>query len=377
MRLPTVRTRRFVTIALAAVSAALLIAPAGVATASTPSPVPTGFQPASTSWLTARHGFVFGYAPCSWSDSCQYLFATDDGGTTWQQLTAPPIALPANSNHVVLTVASDETMFATDGEYLLATQDGARHWSTVSLAGLDPTGQINISSVTVFNDLVFAVGTGEDATVTIYSGATTANTLRPVARLAATGLPYDYAKITSIGGVLQVAAGNSYHTERYWYSHDGRTFTGAPVPCPVNSTTPSLAGPQGGRVQVVCSGDPADPQPGEQVKNLVVAPALGKAFGNAGPLPVTGYEQAFATISATAAVTATQAADANLLYATFDGGKTWQNTLTVTDVLGMWDLAFPGSGTGYLVAGLPQSPIGASHVYRSTDGGHTWSIMAM
>lgn len=375
MRLPSVRKLRFVTAALAAVGTALLFAPA--VAAATPSPVPTGFQPASTSWLTAQHGFVFGYAPCTWSNSCQYLFDTKDGGRTWQQLTAPPIALPANSNHVALTVASDKIAFITDGEYLLTSQDGARHWSTVSLAGLDPTKHINISSVTVFNGMVFAVGTGDDNATAIYSGAVGADTLRPLARLAAPALPYDYAQVTAIGGVLQVVAGTSYHTEFYWYSRDGRTFTGAPVPCPVNSMTPSLAGIRSGHVQVVCSGDPADPQPGEQVKELVDAPASGTTFTAVGPLPVTGYEQAFATVSSTAASAATQAADANLLYATFDGGKTWQTTLTVTDVLGMWDLAFPGPSTGYLVAGLPQSPTGASHLYRSTDAGHTWSVMTI
>jgi hypothetical protein len=373
MRLPSVRKRGFLA---AAVAAALLIAPAGVAAAA-PAPVPTGFQPASTSWLTARHGFVFGYAPCSWSDSCQFLFDTNDGGTTWQQLTAPPVALPANSNHVAMTVASDQIALFTDGEYLWETQDGARHWSTVSLAGLDPTKHIDISSVTVFKGSVFAVGTGPDSTVRIYSGAATANTLRPVGRLVATGLPYDYGAVTSVGGVLQIAAGNSYHTGRYWYSADGSTFSAAPVPCPVNSTTPALAGIRSGRVQVVCSADPADPQPGEQVKELVVAPALGRPFVAVGQLPVTGYEQAFATAGATSASVATQAADANLLYATVDGGRTWRNTLTVTDLLGIWDLAFPTAETGYLVAGLPQSPTGASRLYRSTDAGHSWSIMAV
>lgn len=368
------RKIRFVTAALAAV---FLLAPIGVASAATPSPVPTGFQPASTSWLTAQHGFVFGYAACTWSDSCQFLFDTNDGGTTWQQLTAPPIALPANSNHVALTFASNKIGFATDGEYLWTTQDGARHWSTVSLAGLNPTDHIDIASVTVFKDKVFAAGTGPDNTTKIYSGAVDADTLTPVPWLAWTGLPYDYAQITATGGVLQIAAGNTYHTERYWYSHDGITFTAAPVPCPVNATTPSLAGIQSGHVLVICSADPADPQPGQQVKNLVVAPALGQKFVAVGPLPVDGYQGEFATVSPRSASAATQVADANLLYATVDGGRTWRTTLTVTDLPGLWDLAFPSSGTGYLVAGLPQSAVGASRLYRSVDAGHSWSVFAI
>ncbi|HEY4022240.1 MAG TPA: hypothetical protein VGM75_26365 [Pseudonocardiaceae bacterium] len=373
------RKLRFVTTALAAVGAALLIAPAGVATASTPSPVPTGFQPASTSWLTAQRGYVFGYAACSWSDSCEFLFDTNNGGTTWQQLTAPPIGLPANSNHVALTFASAKVGFATDGEYLYATRDGAQHWSTVSLAGLNPTRQIDISSVTVFNGKVFAVGTdnGDADPVKIYSAALTADTLQPVARLALTGLPYDYAQITSVGGVLQVAAGAIYHTERYWISHDGTTFAGAPVPCPPNTSTPSLSGVRAGHVLVICAADPADPQPGEQEKQLFVAPALGKPFAAASPLPVVGYQQDFATASAQNASAATQAGGVNQIYATFDAGKTWRTTLTVDDLPGLWDLAFPGADTGYLVAGLPQSPVGASQLYRSTDAGHTWSVLAI
>jgi hypothetical protein len=377
-RLPSVRKLRVVTSALAALGAALLITPlitpaASAATPPAPSAVPAGFQPASTSWLSARHGFVFGYAACSWSDSCQFLLDTSDGGSTWQQLTAPPIALPANSNHVRLTFASDKIGFATDGEYLWTTQDGAQHWSTVSLAGLNPTDHIDISSVTAFQGTVFAVGTGPDDTAVIYSGAIDANTLKPLPRLAWSGLPYDYARITAVGGVLQVVAGNSYHTARYWYSHDGTTFTGAPVPCPVNTTTPTLTGIRSGHVAVICAGDPADPQPGEQQKELVVAPALGQKFADAGPAPVVGLLGDAASAGPKNASVAAQGGGENYLYGTFDGGKTWQTTLTVDDLLGLWDLTFPGGDTGYLVAGLPDSPIGASLLYRTTDAGRTWS----
>jgi hypothetical protein len=370
-----VRKLRVVTSVLAALSAALLITPA--ASAATPSAVPAGFQPASASWLSARHGFVFGYAACSWSDSCQFLFDTNDGGKTWQQLTAPPIALPANSNHIRLTFASDKIGFATDGEYLWTTQDGAQHWSTVSLAGLNPTDHVNISSVTVFAGKVFAVGTGPDSTAVIYSGTAAANTLTPLPRLAWSGLPYDYAQITASGGVLQIVAGNTYHTARYWYSHDGTTFTGAPVPCPVNTTTPSITRIQSGHVLAICAGDPADPQPGDQQKELVVAPALGKPFADAGPAPVTGLQGGFAAAGPRNASVTAQGGGENFLYGTFDAGKTWQSTLTVDDLPGLWDLSFPGANTGYLVAGLPDSTIGASLLYRSTDAGRTWSVLAV
>jgi photosystem II stability/assembly factor-like uncharacterized protein len=67
----------------------------------------------------------------------------------------------------------------------------------------------------------------------------------------------------------------------------------------------------------------------------------------------------------------------NLLYATFDAGHTWATTLKVANLLGIWDLAFPSADVGYLVAGLPQSPSGASQLYRSTDAGHSWVPLAV
>jgi hypothetical protein len=376
---------RFATAAVAAVTAALLFVSAGAAQAGAsspvPSPVPAGFQPASTSWLTARHGFVFGYAACSWSPSCEYLFDTTDGGSSWQQLIAPPITLPANSNHVQLTFATDKIGFATDGEYLYATHDGAAHWSTVSLTGLNPTNQINISSVTVFNGRVFAVGSsfGAADSTRIYAGAVDADTLTPVAALApaAKAPAFDYGQLTAVGGVLQVAVGTSYQAEHYWLSRDGRTFTPAPLPCPVASSTPTLGGIQSGQVLVICAADPADPQPGQQTKQLLTAPGLGKPFTAATPLPTAGYQQDFATISANNATASAQAADMNLLYATFDGGHSWNTTLQVPDLLGLWDLAFPSATVGYLVAGLPQGPTGASKLYRSTDAGHSWAPLVV
>ena len=105
--------------------------------------------------------------------------------------------------------------------------------------------------------------------------------------------------------------------------------------------------------------------------------APGQKFADAGPAPVTGLQGEFASAGPQSASVAAQGGGENFLYGTFDGGKTWQTTLTVDDLPGLWDLSFPGGNTGYLVAGLPQSPIGASLLYRSTDAGRTWSGLSI
>ena len=76
--------------ALAVAAATALLAVPATASAAT---VPTGFAPASSTWLTPQHGYVLGYA-----GTTGYLLETTDGGARWSRLAAPPISLPDNHN---------------------------------------------------------------------------------------------------------------------------------------------------------------------------------------------------------------------------------------------------------------------------------------
>jgi hypothetical protein len=352
--------------------------PAGAAPAA--SVVPDGFQPAALSWLDASHGYVFGYADCPSSPACGFLLHTQDAGASWQRLTAPPIALPANHNHVRLSFATASTGFASDGETLEATYDGGQHWSTVSLRGLDPTELIDLSSIAVFNGRLYVVGSknGGAAGALVYSGPVTANTLNPDPALAPpAGGAYDYGQVLSDGRTLQVVLGVQYQLERYWIATNGHRLAPAPAPCPVASMTPTLAAPRGGKVLALCSGDPADPQPGQQQRQLAVAPAPGAAFTLAAPLPFAGLTATFDAASSTAATVATEGGGVNFLYGSFDGGQTWSTTATIPDRLGTYDLHFVSATTGYFVSGLPDDANGPSALYRTTDGGRSWATITV
>ena len=58
-------------------------------------PVPTGFEPASVTFVSADQGFVLGTAPCS-TPPCTSMVGTDDGGATWHGLPAPAAPLAAS-----------------------------------------------------------------------------------------------------------------------------------------------------------------------------------------------------------------------------------------------------------------------------------------
>jgi hypothetical protein len=342
---------------------ALLAVPA---TAAAGTPVPTGFAPASSSWLTPRHGYVLGYA-----GSTGYLLETTDGGARWSRLAAPSIGLPDNHNHVSLTTPDAKHAFVSDGERVQASTDGGRHWFAVTLAGLaDPS---YLSKITIADGHVLAlastIGRPDHNTTQLYSGEIGARTLRPVPGLSVDG-GITYGDLAA-GGGIQVSVGADYAASKYWTSTDGVHFTSSPLPCDASKQT-LLDGVRQGKVLALCLGDPADPSPGHMHKQLVAAAALGVRFQPSdAEAPLPGIIQGFGVGSDQNAAIAATGGGVELLYDTTDGGRTWQTTELDIDGFGLADLRFVDHAFGTVVAGEPDAA-GGSAVYRTTDAGHSW-----
>jgi hypothetical protein len=87
------------TIGLAAPAMAATAAPATAKpTASTT--IPRGLRPMSASWLTPQRGIVLGYLKRA-AGAKPYLITTSNGGRTWQSVSAPPVAYPADNDQPV------------------------------------------------------------------------------------------------------------------------------------------------------------------------------------------------------------------------------------------------------------------------------------
>jgi hypothetical protein len=361
---------RFTAAILAAMSSVVpLSAPASAAVT-----VPKGFAPASTSWLTPDHGIVLGYAKCATSRWCPYLLDTTNAGRSWRRLTAPPINLPENHNHVTITFVNPSEGFASDGDELQATNDGGQHWRPVALSGLRPP--LYIYKATAAAGRVFVLATamerGEQNKVRLYSGSASAATLQPVPELVATG-GRAYGDISVNGGV-QVVLGADNATERYWTSPDGAHFDAQTPPCPAPGYA-SLAGAKQGAVVALCSGSAGSPHPGSNTKQLAVAPRPGAKFELTNDAPSSGITQSFAAASDRRATIAAEGGGVGFLYTTTNGGNTWNSKVLSERGLGLFDLDFPSERIGVVVDGLPDASDGSA-VYRTTDGGETWAELS-
>ncbi|MEV5717798.1 hypothetical protein AB0L41_28235 [Amycolatopsis mediterranei] len=345
---------------------ALLAAFAPAAAAGTV--VPPGFQPASTSWTGPGTGYVLGYSPCAkaW---CPVLLGTTDAGRHWRRLSAPPVALPDNHNHVALRAFGDRVAYVSDGVHVRTTRDGGVSWQPVTLAGA--RAPYYLSKIAETGGRVFALlttyGEGHGST-RLYSAAAGSPVLAPVPGFAVTG-GLTYGDL-AVGGGLQVALGADYGTEEYWISGDGTRFTPAEPPCPAGEVA-SLAGVRDGQVAALCSSSPGSPQPGSTERQLRHSPQLGAPFSGDDAVPFAGINQGFAAASPVSATVAAVGGGVGFLHSTADGGRTWATTELPERGFALTDLDFPGRGTGVVVDGQPDAS-GGSAVYRTTDGGKTW-----
>ncbi|WP_181773304.1 hypothetical protein [Amycolatopsis pittospori] len=353
----------------APVAAALLALAVPVPANAAESLVPKGFAPASTSWTGPERGFVLGFSPCGKPGRCASLLSTNDGGKRWKQVGAPPISLPDNHNQVRLTVIDEHDVFLSDGTRLLSSRDGGRKWSRVRLAGVQEP--FYISKIAESGPRVFAMvtGFGMPSRTTLYAGLAGSRSLLPVPGFTVIGAT-TYGDIAVSGGV-QVSMGSDHRVQKYWTSSDGSTFASASPPCPAD-TSASLSGIRQGQVLALCSGGPGSPQPGSTVRRLWRAPKLGGKFTGTAQAPTLGINQGFSAASPTAATVAAEGGGTGFLHRTTDAGATWTTTVLSGRGVCLNDLDFPAEHVGVVVDGLPDAD-GGSAVYRTIDGGGTWS----
>jgi photosystem II stability/assembly factor-like uncharacterized protein len=347
-------------------AAPAMAAPTTIARPATSTTIPVGLRPMSTSWPTPQRGIVLGYLNRD-AGAKPFLITTGNGGRTWQSLSAPPTPYPADNDQPVVTW-QDGVIAADDGTHIYVTTNEGKQWSAERLAGA--SGSAYVDKVVITHGRVFALVTSNTAAA-VYSGVAGKGALTVVRGLSITGSG-TYGDLSD-QGALEVDLGNSYETEKYWYSRDGVHFTAAALPCPV-TTTADLGGVRAGTVIALCSGSPSDIGLGQNDKQVFIAAKLGGAFKPSGPVFDSSNTLGFVTDSTTDMTIVTTFA----LYLTFNAGKTWAPEIPQNNGAIFADVYYPSFSTGYVVCDTYNNALQeVDTLYRTTDGGRVWHALAL
>lgn len=337
-------------------------------------PVPPGFVASSVTFVSSSHGWVLGNSPCPSTPCVASLVRTTDGGHTWRGIPGPPTRLASSiydpTGVADVRFANDRDGFAF-GPALWTTHDGGAHWRQLpDVAGVSP---YSVPSLTATPAGVYAVvqDGGHTNRFQLVHGDPGGDTFSVV---------HDFGPDTS---VVNMAAGGSTVYVTFVPSGSqgpalarlqGKNFVTRRVPDPSCDTlAPSSAtdlllhcgfhqaqGGQGARTLYGTTN-------GGDTWTKLPAPGRGGGWVTSGVADAGGGHAVIAT---------SDAGGAGLLVTT-DGAQHWREVLHMDNTAGTgWaDLGFENRTTGVVIFGPGQTATdpGGGALYRTTDGGVTWS----
>jgi hypothetical protein len=338
---------------LASPSAATVTGPPGA-------PVPARFEPQSVTFVSASEGWVLGTAPCA-AKPCTSVVRTLNGGRTWQGIPAPVAALSnlgQGRGVGALRFADSLDGFAYRPD-LYVTHNGGSTWNRVRLPG-------TIGDLEAAHGVVYAAVRGSGGRERIYRTPAGSNQWSRVAGLPvgpagpSGGLPGP-GTITLHGSAAWIFIGGHLYA-----TQTGASWAQKPVPCGTFGVD-SLAAYNTQQVTLLCAGQAGA---GSSTKVAYSSHNGGTSFTRAGQAPPGGIGGALAQPRPAHVFIATNSG-ATWIYASSNGGQTWQTVLTLPDGgAGLSDFGFTTATQGVAIEGRPD--IG-SHLYMTRDSGRIWS----
>lgn len=333
----------------------------------TPAPTPiAGFAAASVTFVSADDGWALGTVAGALA-----LARTQDAGHSWSSVTPPPThfsgqGVEASSGVSGIRFANTEDGW-TYGPELWATQDGGSTWTEVTLPGVaagSPVWSLETSDGIVAA-AVLATGTPslEIETSSVGSGAWV---------LASATVEIGAGPIPSPQLVLQGSAG--------WLLENDRTVVGGArlqsgswsswtPACSTAGGAAALAASTAQDLLAVCdvgaytSGSPAE-------EAFVSTNGGGSFTGLSGSLP-SGCQGSATLASATSSLAA--AGCGAQIVATFNGGGSWAPVYTGASGASIAYVGFTTTTQGVAIATAPGSAAGTLLMTR--NGGASWAVV--
>ena len=368
----------------ASVAATGSIAPA--ATAGIGGHVPSGFQPVSVSFVSADVGWVLGAAPCS-SGQCAWILHTTDGGATWASIPAPPAPISSDGLIPVSGLATGSGVsglrFADAqngwafGPDLWATHDGGSSWQQVTIPGATSAAVVALEASAGSVHAVFYDMTGAPAVRIATS---------PVGRdawaVSPTSVQIGAGPVPSTQLVLSGSSGWLLQVDRVVVG--GARLSGGAWGN-WNAVCSSVTGPA-----VLAASSPTELAAAcdvglwstPQGERLYVSHDGGSTFAQAGTTIPLQQVESVATPSAGTVLVAGIGSQSSAMLGSFDGGRTWQTVLSFpsTNPATFTYLGFTTSSQGVAItqsgAGTGNAGrVGTGTLYMTRDGGHSWSAV--
>jgi len=343
--------------------------------AASPAPSPTsaapatvlGLSPASVTFASATDGWVLGKGTCS-SGSCAAIMRTGDAGRTWTPIPAPAASIVPGGGQGAPGISrlrfADARNGWAYGPDLWATHDGGVTWNRLTISGLPADAAV----------VALEAGNGSVHTVA-FDGQGYRVASSPVGtddfRLSAVRVAVGAGPVPSVQLVLSGAAG--------WLLENDRTVVGGArlvngtwaawqPPC-MNVVGPAyLAASSPTELAAACDVGLWSSPTGS---HLFVSHDGGSTFAEAATaVPLTMTSQISA---ASASVTVVGGTDAtgDVLVATFDSGRTW-SVVARLGTADLVDLGFTTPTQGVLIATSGDAP---ATFWMTRDGGGTWSVV--
>jgi len=349
--------------------------------------VPSDFEPGSVTFVSSSTGFVIGIDSSCAAGACVALARTTDGGSGWVALPAPDASYESRNYQGSTAVPPvSEVRFADEldgwiyGPSLFATHDGGATWQAVSLGG----SVVSLETSGGYVDALVSRCTGmqgQECTgpLQLYQAQATGGGFSPVLTgpsvSSSVGVLLHLSLHTPVGFVNMTGVGESdqtfiYATQNLANPSGWKAF---PDPCAklTNDFFDAFVAPDTTSLYTLCSGEGAA---GSVIK-AVVKTVSGVSAVTGTPPPGGDPEALAATSAGTLVVSA--ASGASWLYRSTDGGATWTTAGTFNDGgIGFNDLGFTTSTQGVVIHGVAGPPTNVvSQLLMTTDGGASWSIV--
>lgn len=337
---------------------------------------PPGFGVTAASFITADQGWALGSTGCP---GCADVVVTRDGGKSWAALPEPPAALyryypqPSAVSNIDFANNSDGYLY-TPGLY--ATHDGGHTWTDEQLTG--------IRSLTIAGNYAYALtGNESDSPELLYRSRLGSDSWQPVTLPGLPGQGQSYTTAAAGSELVVMQNGlfgpGATFVGHLWVSTDtGSSWHTRAMPCTVADGGAALLSVAYGHPNswiVACFNNRQSSEEQDTEQHLYGTADGGASWVRLADPPQHNAPALLADNGSGHAFLATEGIS-DALNGTLDGATSWTTSIRDGGSFSGWsDLAFASVTTGYVVGASSGGPVGANHLYQTTDGGQSWHII--